>query len=76
MKDPKVKAILLAFQALFTNEDNDDNNKNNGEVHHNNVDYKEDDGNDHNDDDDLHGFLLMIGLLKEKAVISLVLTQA
>jgi hypothetical protein len=54
-----------SFQALFTNEDNDDNEENNGEVHCNNLDDKKDVGNDHNDDDDLHGFLLMMGLLNE-----------
>jgi hypothetical protein len=65
MKDPKVKAFLSAFQALFTNEDDDDNKGNNGKFHCNNVNDKEDDGNDHNYDDDLHGFLSMIGSLKE-----------
>ncbi len=63
MKDPKVKAFLSAFQALFTSEDDDDSKENNGKVHRNNVDDKEDDGDNNNDD--LNGFLLMIGLLKE-----------
>jgi hypothetical protein len=62
MKDPKVKAFLSAFQALFTNEDYDDNKEDNGG---NNVNDKEEDGNDDNNDDDLHGILLMIGLLEE-----------
>jgi hypothetical protein len=65
MKDPKVKAFLSAFQALFTNEDDDNNEENIGEVHRNNVHDKEEDGNDHNDDDDPYGFLSVIGSLKE-----------
>jgi hypothetical protein len=63
MKEPKIKAFLSTFQALFTSEDDDNNKENNGSNHCDNVDDKEDDGN--NNDDDFHGFLLMIGSLKE-----------
>ncbi len=73
---PKSQGFSLSLSSFFTNEDDDNDKENNGKVHCDNVDDKEDDGNDHNDDDDLHGFLLMIGLLKESAVRSLVLTQA
>jgi hypothetical protein len=65
IKDPKVKAFLSAFQALFTNEDNDNNKEDNGKVHHDHVNDKEDDGHIHNNNDDLHAFLFMIGLFKE-----------
>jgi hypothetical protein len=60
LKNPfKAKAFLSAFQALFeTVDDNADNgdNANNDDVV---------DTNARNNKDDLHGFLLMVGSLKE-----------
>jgi hypothetical protein len=65
LKDPKAKAFLSAFQALFqaifvnkeaSNGDNDDEDKESPRL---------DDCNVNDDDSNLHGFLSMIGSLKD-----------
>jgi hypothetical protein len=60
MKEPKVKAFLSAFQALFSNDDdNDDGEK---------IDNKDKDvyaDQAHNADKDLHIFTFVVGSLKE-----------
>ncbi len=61
-KTQKSRLFSHPFNLVFTNEDDDDNKRDNGG---DNVDDKEDDGNDDNNNDDLHGFLSMIGSLKE-----------
>jgi hypothetical protein len=58
MKDPKVKAFLCAFQALFSSEDDDD--KDNAHQEQENTDECNQD-----EDEDLHSFLSMVGSLKE-----------
>jgi hypothetical protein len=60
LKDPKAKAFLSAFQALFADKElneEDNNNKNH--------DVKDDDKPNDNTNNDLHNFLLMVGSLKE-----------
>jgi hypothetical protein len=59
MKDPKAKAFFLAFQALFTTDEgaHDDND---ALAKANNAAHNRDTG-----DNELHGFLLMVGYLKE-----------
>jgi hypothetical protein len=60
LKDPKAKAFLSAFQALFADNEvieDDDNIKNH--------DVKDDDKPDDDTNDDLHNFLLMVRSLKE-----------
>jgi hypothetical protein len=60
LKDPKAKAFLSAFQALFADNEvieEDDNNKNH--------DVKDDDEPNDDTNDDLHNFLLMVSSLKE-----------
>ena len=60
LKDPKAKAFLSAFQALFADKElneEDNNNKNH--------DVKDDDKSDDDTNNDLHNFLLMVGSLKE-----------
>jgi hypothetical protein len=58
MKDPKAKAFFSAFQALFTNgddeEEEDTERNDNVDATTNNEDMEE-----------VHGFLLMVGSLKE-----------
>jgi hypothetical protein len=60
LKNPKAKAFLSPFQALFADDEvneDDDNNKNH--------DIKDDDEPDDNTNNDLHNFLSMVGSLKE-----------
>ncbi len=59
MKDPKAKAFFSAFQALFTTDEGADNG-NDALAKANNAAYNQDTG-----DNDLHGFLSMVGYLKE-----------
>jgi hypothetical protein len=65
LKDPKAKAFLSAFQALFqalfaneeaSNDDNDEEDKDSPRL---------DDCNVNDDNNDLHGFLSMVGSLKD-----------
>ncbi len=59
MKDPKAKAFFSAFQALFTTDEGaDDNNDTLAKA--NNAAHNQD-----AEDNDLHGFLSMVGYLKE-----------
>jgi hypothetical protein len=59
MKVPKAKAFFSDFQALFTTDEGvKDNNDNLAKT--NNVAHNQD-----TDDDELHGFLSMVGYLKE-----------
>jgi hypothetical protein len=75
LKDPKAKAFLSAFQALFqalfaneeaSNDDNEEEDKDSPRLNNCNV---------IDDDNNLHGFLCMVGSLKDEAVSSLVLTS-
>jgi hypothetical protein len=59
MKDPKAKAFFSAFQALSTTDEGEDNN-NDALAEANNAAHDQDTG-----DIDLHGFLSMVGYLKE-----------
>jgi hypothetical protein len=59
LKDPKIKAFLADFQALLAN-NNDDNDEDQDEDQNKN----EQDIYQH-EDHDLHGFLFMVGPLKE-----------
>ena len=59
MKDPKAKAFFSAFQALFTTDEGAGNN-NDALAKANNAVHDRDAG-----DNDLHGFLSMVGYLKE-----------
>jgi hypothetical protein len=59
MKDPKTKAFFSAFQALFTTDEGAGNN-NDALAKANNAVHDRDAG-----DNDLHGFLSMVGYLKE-----------
>jgi hypothetical protein len=60
LKDPKAKAFLSAFQALFADDEvNEDDNNNK------NHDIKDDDEPNDNTNDDLQNFLSMVGSLKE-----------
>ena len=62
LKDPKAKAFLSAFKSLMYETDDSDD----GEEEHKEDDAVEDnEENDHEDDEDLHGFLSMIGSLKD-----------
>jgi hypothetical protein len=65
LKHPKAKAFLSAFQALFqalfaneevSNDDNDEEDKDSPRLDICNV---------NDDDNDLHGFLSMVGSLKD-----------
>jgi hypothetical protein len=65
LKDPKAKAFLSAFQALFqalfaneeaSDNDNDEEDKDSPILDNCNVD---------DDDNNLHGFLSMVGSLKD-----------
>jgi hypothetical protein len=76
LKDPKAKAFLPAFQALFqaffaneeaSNNDNDEEDKDSPRL---------DDCDANDDDNNLHGFLSMVGSSKDWAVSILVLTSA
>ncbi len=60
MKEPKAKAFLLAFQALFTNDEND-----NEEEDENNDKQDGDADNDQEVDDDVRAFLSLVGSLKD-----------
>jgi hypothetical protein len=60
MKERKARAFLLAFQALFTNDEN-----NNEEEDENNENQDEDADNDQEADDDMGAFLSLAGSLKE-----------
>ncbi len=60
MKDPKAKAFLSAFQALFA-----DNEVNEDDGNAKNHDVKDDDEPDEDANNDLHNFLSMVGSLKE-----------
>jgi hypothetical protein len=60
LKDPKAKAFLTAFQALFA-----DNKVNEEDNNNKNHDIKGDDKPNDNTNNDLHNFLLMVGYLKE-----------
>ncbi len=60
LKDPKAKAFLSAFQALFA-----DNKVREEENNNKNHDVKDDDKSDDDTNNDLHNFLLMVGSLKE-----------
>ncbi len=59
MKDPKAKAFFSAFQALFTTDEGVDDN-NDALVKTNDAAHDQD-----AEDNDLHGFLSMVGYLKE-----------
>ncbi len=60
MKEPKAKALLLAFQALFTND------KNNIEEEDESNDKQDGDAdNDQEVDDDVRAFLSLVGSLKD-----------
>ncbi len=60
MKEPKAKAYLSAFQALFTNDEND-----NEEEDESNENQDGDADNDQETDDDVRAFLSLAGSLKE-----------
>jgi hypothetical protein len=60
MKEPKAKAFLLAFQALFTNDEN-----NNKEEDESNENQDEDADNDQEADNDVQAFLSLASPLKE-----------
>jgi hypothetical protein len=60
LKDPKAKAFLSAFQALFT--DDEENEDKNGAK---DQDAKEDDKPNEDANENIHNFLLMVGSLKE-----------
>jgi hypothetical protein len=61
MKEPKgQKAFLLAFQALFTNDEND-----NEEEDESNDKQDGDADNDQKVDDDVRAFLSLVGFLKD-----------
>ncbi len=62
LKDPKAKAFLSAFQALFTPDD-DDVNIGNGDEDL--ITNKGDNEQDEGDDKDIYNFLSMVGSLKE-----------
>jgi hypothetical protein len=60
MKEPKAKAFLMAFQALFTND------KNNNEEEDKSNDKQDGDAdNDQGVDDDVRAFLSLVGSLKD-----------
>jgi hypothetical protein len=59
LKDPKAKAFLSAFQALFADDKVNKENDNNK-----NHDIKDDDKPNDNTNNDLHNFLLMVVSLK------------
>jgi hypothetical protein len=71
MKEPKAKAFLLTFQALFTNDKND-----NEEEDESNDKQDGDADNNQEVDDDVQAFLSLVGSLKELAVDFLVFTSA
>ena len=58
MKDPKAKAFLSAFQALFTKEDKEEKEDT---EHNDDVDATD----DNEDEEDMRNFFLMVGSLKE-----------
>ena len=59
MKDPEAKAFFSAFQALFTTDEGADDNNDA-------LTKANDAANDQGaEDNDLHGFLSMVGYLKE-----------
>ena len=60
MKEPKAKAFLSAFQALFTNDEND-----NEEADESNYKQDGDADNDEEVDDDVRAFLSLVGSLKD-----------
>ena len=60
MKEPKAKAFLLAFQALFMNDEND-----NEEEDENNDKQDGDADNNQEVDDDVQAFLSLVGSLKD-----------
>jgi hypothetical protein len=60
MKEPKAKAFLLAFQALFMNDEND-----NEEEYESNENQDGDADNNQEADDDVRTFLSLAGSLKE-----------
>ncbi len=60
MKEPKAKAFLLAFQALFTNDEND-----NEEEDKRNENQDGDAYNNQEADDGVQAFLSLAGSLKE-----------
>jgi hypothetical protein len=62
LKDPKAKAFLSAFQALFTPDDDDiDNGNGDKDLITNKGDNEQDEG----DDGNIYNFLSMVGSLKE-----------
>jgi hypothetical protein len=60
MKEPKAKAFLSAFQALFTNEEN-----NNEEEDKSNDKQDGDADNNQEVDDDMQAFLCLVGSFKD-----------
>jgi hypothetical protein len=60
MKEPKAKAFLSAFQALFTNDEN-----NNEEEDESNDIQDGDADNNQEVDDDVRAFLSLVGSLKD-----------
>jgi hypothetical protein len=60
MKEPKAKAFLLTFQALFTNDENNDE-----EEYESNVNQDGDADNEQEADNDMWAFLSLAGSLKE-----------
>jgi hypothetical protein len=58
MKDPKAKAFLSAFQALFTKEDKEEEEDTECNDDIDAID-------DNKDEEDMHNFFLMVGSLKE-----------
>ncbi len=69
MKDSKAKAFLSAFQALFSSDSDDNNTHNDAPL--------DDNHNENQDDDDYHhGFLSMLGSLRDLVVDFLVPTSA
>jgi hypothetical protein len=56
-KDPKVKAFISAFQALFANEEEEEGDQDQGGEKNDNKEDLE--------DDDAYGFISVLRLLKE-----------
>jgi hypothetical protein len=62
LTDPKAKAFLSAFQALFIPDDNDvENGNGDKDLIVNDGDIEQDEGVDR----DIYNFLLLVGSLKE-----------